>query len=299
MISSVSYARVLIAGFIIGLGAWSGCGPRSQFQHAQSLEKKGKYYEAWTRYQQFAADHPDHRLAPEALFRAGWVVQRHVKDCFMAGVFYDAVTERYPDADPWARAAYHQKRNCPDYFPLYPGSTWVEGDSETEGKNARVEITCASPKEASGLMPSEHGILKRVFYGGEKKSHATEFVYKKNEDSLLEFPSQEAPSGKRILAWPLAAGTKWSTKSDGRLFHFEITDTARTVRVAAGEFKNCLRVASFVEGYAQASTVEYFAPNVGRVLTSVAVKDNEKRNTELLSFRIADWPGTQREKKEP
>lgn len=284
---------------LFALAAAPACGPRSQFQKAQKLENKEDYYNAWKAYQQFAAEHPDHALAPEALFRAGWVVQRHVKDCFMAGVFYDSVAERYPDADPWARAAFHQKRNCPDYYPLLPGSNWVEGDSETDGKNARIEITCEPIKKAPGSLPSESGVLKRVFYGGEKKSHETTFVYKKSDEGLFEFASEEDPSGKRLLAWPLTAGTKWTTKSGGRLFHYEITDVDRTVKVSAGEFKDCLRVSSFVEGYAQASTIEYYAPNIGRILTSVAVKGVEKRNTELLLFQIADWPKAPGEKTNP
>src|SRR4051812_29890647 len=121
--------------FLISIFLLSGCG--RDLASIKALEKKGKVQAAWERYQEFVARHPKDPQAPEALFRAGLLAQRHFKDCFMAGAFFDRVIERYPQADPWAQAAAFQKNNCPDYFPLLNGNEWTEGDSETKGKNAR------------------------------------------------------------------------------------------------------------------------------------------------------------------
>src|SRR5438105_3832138 len=116
--------RGLKLGLVLAAFLSLGCG--RDISHIKTLEKKGKYYEAWEAYQSFVARHPEHSQAPEALFRAGLLAQKQLKDCFMAGTFFDQLLERYPQSDPWARAALHEKNNCPDFFPLLPGSRWTE-----------------------------------------------------------------------------------------------------------------------------------------------------------------------------
>lgn len=261
-----------------------GCGQKSEFKRIRSLEKKGRYYEAWHRYQEFAVDHPKSELAPKALFSAGLLAQRQLKDCRMASVFYDQVIERYPQADPWGRLSTLQKNNCPDYFPLLPGATWVEGDSETGGKNARIEIA-SKLIDRAGELPAETGILSRTFFAGPTRFRTSDTFYRKSETELKEYLTESDLQPKIILTWPLVTGTRWRTKSGDRIFTYEIEANDRTVKVSAGEFQNCLVVRSFVEG--GAATYEYFAPNVGRVLTTLQTKDGEKRNTELMSHTPA------------
>src|SRR4051812_19699076 len=92
--------------------ALSACSPERDLAKAKALEKSGKVYKAWEKYQEFAAKNPQHPRAPEAIFRAGWVAQQNFNDCFMANTFYDEVLTRYPESDPWSRAAMLQKNSC-------------------------------------------------------------------------------------------------------------------------------------------------------------------------------------------
>jgi hypothetical protein len=267
----------------------SGCSPDRELNRAEKMEKSGKVYKAWERYQEFAAKHPNHARAPEAVFRAGWVAQTQFNDCFMANTFYDEVATRYPDSDPWARAAALQKNNCPDYFPLIPGSQWVEVDSDSKGQNARIEITCEPVSGESKILPSEAGVLVRQFYAGEKKSLSTKATYRKDQMELHEFRGEKTTSPTVLLKWPIEANARWSTQVDGRVARYELATMSANVSVAAGDFDDCLVVRSFFPGD-NAVKNEYYAPGVGRVLTSVITSKGEKRITELSRYTLAETP---------
>jgi len=261
-----------------------GCTSQSQFMAAKKLEKKGASYKAWKAYQTFVAKNPTHPLAAEALFRAGYLTQTQLGDCDAANSFYDGVMSRYPQSDPWAKAARLQKNSCPDYFPMLPGSQWVEGDSETKGENARIELSIESLHEKNAL-PNESARLRRVFYAGNKKFQTTEFVYRKIKSELLEFPSADDPVCKVVLRWPLEEGAGWITKWNRQTFHYTVAALHQKVKVAAGEFNDCAKIQSYVEGTAGYRN-DYYAAGIGQILTTVETKNAEKRNTELLSYQI-------------
>ncbi len=283
-IARMTIARMTIFVWMTAITLlFSGCGADSQLKRANKLEKKGKYYEAWQKFQEFAAEHPKHPGAPEALFHAGWLAQKQLKDCDMAAVFYDSVLEKYPQADPWARLSTNQKGNCPDFFPLLPGTEWVEGDSETKGKNARIETSCR-PLPEKGTMPSEAGLMVRTYFAGASKFKTIELSYKKAGNELREFTPEYELRPKIIMMLPAVVGTKWKTRSADRLFSYEITAADVTVKVEAGEFPGCIVVRSSVEAVPGA-TLDYYAPGVGRVLNSFSTAQGEKRNIELLSFK--------------
>jgi tetratricopeptide (TPR) repeat protein len=200
----------------------AGCGSQTQLNKAKRLEQKGKYEAAWAVYQRIAAQDPESPVAPEALFRAGLMSQRHLNDCYMAGTFYDRVIENYSQSVPWARAAVLQKQNCPDYFPLLNGSEWVEGDSETNGKNARIRTVCKPFPDAKNTLPSEGGVLEKTYFAGDKESSSIELIYKKINDELLELKAFEDAVGKVVLKWPLDVGQEWKTRPVNTTFVYNI-----------------------------------------------------------------------------
>ena len=201
----------------------------------------------------------------------------------MAAVFYDSVLEKHPQSAPWARLATNQKNNCPDYFPLLAGAEWVEGDSGTKGKNARIETTCR-PAPEKGTLPSEAGVMSRTYFAGASKFKTIELVYKKTDTELQEFSDDTPLRPKVIMMMPLTVGTRWKTRSADRLFSYEISAMDVTVKVEAGEFPSCVQVKSLPEG-STTPTYDYYAPGVGRVLNSFLTPQGEKRNIELLSFK--------------
>ncbi len=284
------------AGIVaVGLLMLSACGPDKQFSHAQSIEKKGDYPRAWELYQEFAAKNPRHPAAAQALFRAGWLAQKQLKDCVAAKAFYDLVVQRYPQATPWSSQAAYFRNNCPDFFPIVDGWKWVEGDSETHGKNARIEIRCKSP--GVGKSGDFTATLEKTYFGGDTKFKTIDLFYKKSDTELNEFVSKQDPRAKTILMWPLRIGTKWATKMDNKTFRYEVVADDKVIKVQAGEFANCIQVRSAIEGYPGA-TNEYYAPDVGRVLVTISTSEGEKRNTELISYSPAVEETANKEEKE-
>jgi hypothetical protein len=273
--------------FLGGALLLAGCSPDRQIGRAAALEKKGKTYKAWEKYQEFAAKNPQHARAPEAIFRAGWIAQQHFNDCFMATTFYDEVLTRYPNSDPWARASLLQKNNCPDYFPLVTGSKWTEVDSDTKGQNARIEIACEAVSGEGRTLPSQAGVMVRQFYAGEKKSLTTRAIYRKDQMELREFRGENTTTPTVLLHWPVEAGFKWSTQIDGRLARFEIASMSAQASVMAGDFDDCLVVRSNFPGESSMKN-EYYAPGVGRVLTTIMTDKGEKRITELAKYQVEE-----------
>lgn len=262
---------------------FSACGPSYEFKSAQKAEAKGKYYLAWKKYQSFTAHYPAHALAAEALFRVGLLSQQKQGDCTMAVAFYDNLLEKYPQSDPWAKAALLQKNACPDYFPLMPGWKWVEGDSESRGGNARIEKEAIAIDKSVKSLPNESGRMKLTYFAGSTKFKTGESLFQKKNSELWEYPVASEPMARIALRWPLEAGVSWTYKLNSKLFHLEIVDVNATVSVMAGDFSRCIKVKSTVEG-SSGSTFEYYAPGVGRVLTTLSSASGEKPNTELLSF---------------
>jgi len=282
--------HAVVTVLLLAMALTIGCGQQHQFKSARKKKKKGKYYTAWEKYQAFAAAHSKSDLAPEALFRAGFIAQKQLGDCQAASTFFERVSNSYPQSDPWAKAASLQLNSCPDYFPLLEGNRWTEGDSDTEGKNARIEIVCEPIRMARKFLPSEAGILVKTYYAGERKSYESRYVYRKVSGELREFRSEDDPLSKTILKWPLNKGNDWRTIFDKRVFVYSVVDTNATVRVKAGEFSGCLKIKSSIEGIPGVATIEYFAPGVGRILTAVSTAGEEKRVTELLSYKMAEYP---------
>jgi hypothetical protein len=88
-----------------------------------------------------------------------------------------------------------------------------------------------------------------------------------------------------ILKYPFDKGSRWTSKRGGTGLIYVIDGWA-TVRVRAGEFKDCLKVREIQQGIDSSWKVDYYAPGVGKVLTTLATADMERRNTELLSYNL-------------
>lgn len=277
------FKSLFISGLFFCLGLICGCGGDAKFSQAKKLEAKGEYQKAWEFYQEFAAKNPRHAAAAEALFRAGWLAQKQLGDCVAARAFYDSVLQNYPQSGSWAAQSAYYRNNCPDYFPVLNGFRWVEGDSDTNGKNARIEIVCR-------VQPNKDNkdtlaVITKTYFAGETKFKGVDFTYKKTDLEVMEFASKTDPRFKTILMWPLLAGTKWVTKHDNKTFRYEIVAADKEIKVQAGTFANCIQVRSTIDGFPGA-TNEYYAPDIGRVLVTISTSEGERRNTELLSFTL-------------
>ncbi|MBU2530068.1 MAG: hypothetical protein KKD35_03415, partial [Elusimicrobia bacterium] len=86
-----------------------------------------------------------------------------------------------------------------------------------------------------------------------------------------------------ILKYPLVKNKRWIAKRAGTKIDYEIVDTGIEVEVKAGVFVNCVKVRERVKNSSSWVYV-YYAPWVGKILTTVAGKGFENRVEELISY---------------
>lgn len=258
----------------------AGCGPSAQFKRAQGLETKGYFVEAGLAYEEIARKYPENPLAPEALYRVGHIYQNRLKLYSQAGNFYKRIIDRYPAASPWAAFAKRSLLDSPDYYPLAKGSFWIEGDSETGGRNMRSEWICT--ETSSGT----YCIRRRISAGSQFVSE-TKRLYRKEDYEVREFAGSGASSYTTLLSYPYYEGKKWYPRRDGQSLTFTIVSRNAALKVKAGEFANCLKICEQNPMIPGSVKYNYYAPGVGWVLTTTAsAGGQEHENTELLSYKI-------------
>lgn len=265
------------AVFFLWLAALA-CGQRPSLEKAQKLERQKLFTKAIDAYAQFVQAHPKAARVPEALWRQGEIFRREFQVYSEAKEAYQKILSEHPDSQPWAAQARLGLMRCPDYFPMHAGCSWVEGDSDTLGRNMRAEVRVSSAASAA------ESCLEKTIYAGQTLFSKSEQCYHKENEELKQVPSQTA-SGTILLRYPCKAGKTWSGLGN-RPAAYSIEKDNVTVKVKAGTFSGCLQVKEQLPGL-RSWSYTYYAPNVGKILTSVSTSKGEKRVAELLSYSIA------------
>lgn len=263
------------------------CGVEHQFNAAGTLEQKGYFVEAGLRYEALYTKHPRHPLAPAALYRLGRIYQTHLKLYSQSTRYFLDLVRVYPQAEPWARRAMQAAMRSPDYFPLTPGSFWIEGDSASGGSNMRAEWTC---------LPSTgpaRAIQRRIFAGRQTVA-TTQRYYALEAFEVRESASPTLAAHTVLMAYPYFEGKTWRTERDGSAIVYTILSRTATVKTKAGAFTNCLKVKEVNTRMPDSYKCTYYAPGVGWVLTTTgSAGRREHPNTELLSCKIVPEPAEQ------
>jgi tetratricopeptide (TPR) repeat protein len=246
----------------------AGCSP---MEKAQRLERDGKPAEAAEAYSAAAKARPGSPDAPKALLAAGRLWSR-LGRCDRAEPAFEDAAKLY--GEPWRAQAEAELLDCPDFFPLKAGSSWMLGDSETGGSNMRQEF-----KTVSAALDGA-GELEVKIYAGRKLYTTIKRKIKKAEWRIEE--SDKSGVSTVVLRYPFKAGSTWTSRRGQKEVRFTIDSSSETVEVKAGRFSGCLKVREQIEGL-PSWTYTYYAPGIGRVLTSVAGRGYETRNAELLS----------------
>lgn len=266
-------ATLLVCALSVGLAA---CG-NPDFREAGKLEKLQRYPTAISKYEEFVRANPDHKKVPEAMWRIAEIYRNVLKDYPKARSYYERVIGAYGQT-PWGLKAGMAYMDAPDYFPLKPGLTKKLGDSESGGEIMRTEESCEELKSSPGRFK-----IKRHIFAGDQSVGLDERVYEKKDRELREF---KLPSFDKVvvLRYPAEKGTVWSAERDEREMRFMIESDSETVLVRAGAFMNCLKVRMQPDNIQEGWRYEYFAPDLGLILSSVATEQGETRIAELLSY---------------
>lgn len=268
---------LLLAGLFAILNS---CGPSADLSKARSLEKRGYYVEASLKYDKFIKNHPGDKRCAEALYRMGRIYQKKLKICSHAQRYFLKTAEQFPGVEPWSGLAKKDILNCPDYHPLTEGTFWIEGDSQTGGKNMRAEWTCK--EVSSGTFR-----ITRKFSAGSKQVMSVERFFRKENMEFREYSAPQAKDYTLLYAYPLETGKEWRTSRDGREIKYKILGKDAVVKVKAGEFGNCIKISEEYPSLSGSKKYNYYAPDIGWVLTTTSASGGQEfRNTELISYKI-------------
>ncbi len=242
-----------------------------KFKEGEILEKQARPLQAAASYESFAVKRPGDPNAAEAFYRAARLYAG-LGLCARSAPLYERLLRHYPDFSERGKA----ERGlfiCPDYFPLDRAKAWKYGDSETGGKNALqvYSVTGRGPD----WIKADVTIL-----AGETLVQKSERRYELKETDLLE---KTGESSTLTLSYPVETGKAWTTSEGGNRLFMRVERTGVKVTVRGGDFDNCAKVRRAIAGM-PSWIYEYYAPGVGRVLTSVAGDDFENRVTELIEY---------------
>lgn len=262
---------------VVALVSITGCGSNYHFTMARIYEARGMYARANHHYQAVIETTP-HRAA-EALYRQGEIFR--MDEAYpQAEKLFNKVIKRYKNSK-WSALSAISIMNSPDYFPLQEGFSWVEGDSQTLGKNMKIYTTARKLKRKT--------MITRKYYAGKMlvKELSQKRYFQKLNFELREFKTTQSENYTVILKYPARKGTKWSTKRNGRKYIYRIVDDQANIKVKAQRFNNCIKVSERDVSIQGSVKYIYYAPHIGRVLTTVKASGSseEYRNSELLSYK--------------
>lgn len=244
------------------------------FQLGLWAEARGKAPAAIAHFEAFARARPEDPRAAQAHVETGRLYAS-MQRCLEARRHFEAAARDFPKLEPWAGRARLGLMQCPDYFPLTPGRSWVYGDSASRGRAMRLEWEVRASSAGAGTIAT-------ALYAGTRRLSDAQVRYEVDGWTLWQTDSD---GRYPFLEFPYAPGRAWSARRGERYLTYRIESANATARTAAGTFTGCLKVRETTRGLKEAWRYDYYCPFVGRALTTVAGPGFENPNTELLSYR--------------
>lgn len=249
------------------------------FFHFQGerFSRRGDYQKALRCYQIIVERYPNYKHKPEILLQIAEIYHLKLNDCMKAKKVYQKIIKDFPSSE-WGKVAQEKIRDVYDYFPLLKGNFWIEGDSETGGKNYLAEISCIEPNK----------VIKKI-YAGKRLVATLNLTYKKTERELSEYEG-EMRDGQLIFCYPLGIGDTWFSGEDLERAVYTVISKNEEVKTKSGKFSDCLKIRQEKKKASGSFRYDYYAPEVGRVLVTLGSERNpqEVRITELLSYKVVD-----------
>jgi hypothetical protein len=225
-------------------------------------------------YEIFLADRPKDPRACEVRLRAA-ELYRGFGRCGEARTHWETAVRDFPRSEECVERAKKSLLTCPDYFPLDLGRTWVYVDSESRGKAMRLDWEV---RRSSG---SSSGAIETVLFAGNRRNREAYETYAKRDWAIWR---TDAKPPEPFLRYPFRQDQTWSDKRGGSAVDWLIVSTTATVKVAAGEFKDCLKVRELDRRYPKTWRFDYYCPDVGRAKTTIGGRGYENPNTELSRY---------------
>jgi hypothetical protein len=265
------------AALLLLAAALSGC-DTYHFVAGTWAEDARKPVQALRHYEKFLAHRPKDPRSCEVRLRAA-SLYRDFGRCGEARMHWEAAARDFPRSGACAELAKSSLLSCPDYFPLDRGRTWVYVDSESRGKAMRLEW------EIRRSTGSSSGEVQSVLFAGNRRNRETFESYEKRDWAVWR---TDAKPPEPFLRYPFGQDQAWSGKRGGSSVDWVVISTTATAKVAAGEFKDCLKVRELDRRYPKTWRFDYYCPDVGRAKTTIGGRGYENPNTELLRYGKID-----------
>jgi len=248
------------------------------YLQGERYSKRGDYQKALRYYQICVERYSNYKNTPEILLRIAEIYHHKLNDSREAKRAYQKIIKNFPDSE-WEKLAGEKIKAVYDYFPLEKGNFWLEGDSETGGKNYLAEIACIEP----------YKVVKKI-YAGKKLVSALNLTYQKTERELYEYEEGIGKEGQVIFSYPLEIGNTWSTGRNLEEIIYTVISKEEEIKTKSGKFSDCLKIRREKRTTPGSFRYDYYAPEVGRVLVTQASLRNPKevRISELLSYKIVE-----------
>ncbi|PIS47996.1 MAG: hypothetical protein COT17_00525 [Elusimicrobia bacterium CG08_land_8_20_14_0_20_51_18] len=244
---------------------------KDYFREAEQLQKENQLLKAAQYYEAFAEKNPDDAVADIALYRAALIYSEKFEMCARSAEIFEKLVRDYPKSE-FHDPAYTRVFVCPDYFPVDKVSKWYYGDSQSQGKNARENIFIKARDKDTAR--AEYSL-----YAGRRlvDRHERKYGFKD-----LVFVESRGKEKTPLIRYPVKKGIEWRSYKDPGVY-YKISETGVKIKVKAGEFGNCVKIVE-VNQAAGYGLVSYYAPAVGRVLTSIDSGGTENKIMELLKY---------------
>ena len=129
-------------------------------------------------------------------------------------------------------------------------------------------------------------ITRRISAGSHLVRELKQY-YRVKGSQLRQYSKLTDDAGVIMLSYPFEAGRAWRTVNEGNWMEYKVDSVGERITVKAGSFPGCLKIGERNLAYPNSIKYNYYAPEVGWVLTTTAlVGGSEHRSTELLSCKV-------------
>jgi tetratricopeptide (TPR) repeat protein len=270
------WARLLLAAVVLWVSALAFRALRddADFYGGRFCAETGRYGRAARALESFLQRRPVDARACEAHLRLGRIYTRHFGRYREARRHFEAAA-RLDEPALCALEAKAELLDCPDYFPLEDGRSWVYGDTASGGRNMRLEVEI---RAAAGGKAAQTSVL----FAGKKVFSKTRKDYAKKDWAVWELAGGQE---SMFLRYPFSAGAQWKSGAGRQALSYRIEADGVRVKTLAGDFSGCIKVRETDPRFPRSWKFDYYAPGVGRVKTTIGAPGVENPNTELLRYR--------------
>jgi hypothetical protein len=271
------WARLLLAAVVLWVAAlaFKALRDAADFYGGRFCDETGRYGRAATALERFLDRRPADARACAAHLRLGRIYTRRFGRYLEAKRHFEAAARSGDRRSACALEAKAELLDCPDFFPLESGRSWVYGDSASGGRNMRLEVEVRTATGGKAVQTS-------VLYAGQRVFSKTTKDYVKRDWAVWELAGGQE---SMFLRYPFSAGEQWKSGVGRQALGYRIEADGIEVKTLAGDFSGCIKVRESDPRFPKSWKFDYFAPGVGRIKTTVGAAGVENPNTELLRYR--------------